>query len=77
MHLSTTDTLRDCYTVLSPDAGKIKHYEMPNLHGVLVRSLDVTKEYARGGGSILPEHILEGTYRKLLALEEEIERAGQ
>ena len=46
---------------------------MYNKSLLLAKAIEILKEYARGGGSIAPDHALEIIYRKLEKLNEEID----
>ncbi len=45
-----------------------------NNYGLLEKAVEITKEYARGGGSLHPEEALERVYKKLKELNEEVKR---
>ena len=44
-----------------------------NMYGVMEKAIEITKEYAAGGGSIPPEAVLEDVFNKLKELNVQVE----
>ena len=42
-------------------------------YNLLERAVEITKEYARGGGEVSPETVLERVFTKLKELNKEVE----
>jgi len=43
-------------------------------HSLLEKAVEITKEYARGGGGLSLEVVLERVFKKLKELNEEVEK---